>query len=89
MEPNTEYFWVVLCKNNLFHYRQNRSTGHRILLGETDAVLPLPHLQASFIATCDNCGKEYKYKASEALRYETERPQSFVAHPLFTDPDNL
>jgi len=89
MDFDNEYFWVVLCKNNFFHYRQNRSSGHKILLGETDAVLPPPRLEASFTAACDDCGKEYDYKLSDVLRYQTERPESFVAHPLFNDSDNL
>jgi hypothetical protein len=89
MEFDKEYYWVVLCKNNLFHYRQNRSTGHRILLGETDAVLPAPHLRVPFKAICDDCGKEYTYVPSELLRFETEPPPGFVAHPLFADPDNV
>ena len=89
MEIAKEYYWVVLCKNNLFHYRQNRSTGHKVLLGETDAVLSPPRLAAPFKAVCDDCGKEYTYELSEVLRFETEPPPSFAAHPLFADPDGF
>ena len=79
MEFDKEYYWVVLCKNNLFHYRQNRSTGHRILLGETDAVLPAPHLRVPFKAICDDCGKEYTYVPSELLRSDSCRYQILPA----------
>ena len=89
METAKEYYWVVLCKNHLFHYRQNRSSGHKILLGETDALLPCPRLGAPFKAVCDDCGKEYSYALSEVLRFETEPPESFTAHPLFADSGSL
>jgi hypothetical protein len=52
-----EYYWVVLCKNHLFHNRQNRFSGHKILLAETDAVLPRPRLGGSLRVRCNDCGK--------------------------------
>ncbi len=80
-----EYYWVVLCKNHLFHNRQNLSSGHKILLGETDAILPCPILKSAFKVTCDDCGKEYNYLPKDVLRYETEPPVIFAAHPLFSE----
>ena len=86
MEFEKEYYWVVLCKNRLFHYRQNISSGHKILLAETDAVSPPTRLESPF---SDDCGKEYTYKPSEVLRFETELPPVFLTHPLFADLDSL
>ena len=80
-----EYFWIVLCKNHLFHNRQNRSTGHIILLGETDEISHRPPLEAKFSVKCDNCGRTYDYNRGDLLRFETEPPASFVAHPLFLE----
>ena len=89
MEFSKQYYWVVLCKNHLFHNRQNRSSGHQILLGETDEVLSPPRLGVPFKVKCDDCDKEYSYLPSEVLRSEAEPPPFFVAHPLFTDSDGL
>jgi hypothetical protein len=89
MEYKREYYWVVLCKNHLFHNRKNISAGHQILLGETDAVLSPPRLGAPFKVKCDVCDKEYSYLPSEVLRSETEPPPFFAAHPLFSDLDSL
>lgn len=80
-----EYFWVVVCRNHLFHNRQNRSTGHIILLGETDEISRRPALGAEFSVKCDNCGRTYSYNPGEVLRFETEPPASFHPHPLFSD----
>lgn len=80
-----EYFWVVVCKNHLFHNRQNRSTGHIMLLGETDEISRRPALEAEFSVKCDNCGRTYDYNPGDVLRFETEPPASFVAHPLFLE----
>jgi len=84
-EFEKEYFWVVKCKNRLFHLLQNRSTGHIILLGETDSFSPPPKLEALFSVRCDDCGKEYSYHSREILRFETDRPAAFEAHHLFAD----
>ena len=89
MEITKEYYWVVLCKNHRFHNRQNTSTGHKILLGETDSFSSPPRLGTPFRAVCDDCGKEHTYQAGEVLRFETEPPESFATHPLFADPENL
>jgi len=78
-----EYFWVVMCKNKHFHEHQNIWFGHRILLGETDSYSPLPVSEPRISVTCDVCGKEYEYKLSEILKYESEQPTSFAEHPLF------
>ena len=85
MWTDSNYCWVVVCKNNWFHRHPNIFNVHRIPLGETDAVLPRPKIDRPFVARCDECGKEYAYEPSEVLRYEMEVPASFVAHPLFVD----
>ena len=87
-EANGEYYWIVLCKNNHYHRKQSLAARHPILLGETDSVSPLPQLEKTFLVTCDDCGTEYKYSPREILRYDTEPPASFLAHPLFADPDS-
>jgi hypothetical protein len=83
MWEDNSYCWVVLCKNNWFHYRQSRSSKHKIPLAETDAYAPPPALQNSFTVRCDECHKEYLYKPSEVLRHDQELPASFNPHPLF------
>lgn len=83
MWENSDYCWVVLCKNSWFHLRRNLFSSHRIPLAETDAVTPLPALSGSFSVRCDECGKEYFYKPSDVRRYEQQLPESFVPHPLF------
>jgi len=57
--------------------------GHRIPLGEADAVSPPPALNGQFLARCDECRKEYDYDPEEVLRVELELPASFTPHPLF------
>lgn len=88
-ESESEYYWVVLCKNHMFHNLQNRFSGHPILLGETDAVSSPPPLKGTFSVRCDDCGREHTYHPSELLRFETEPHASFVAHPLFLDSDTV
>ena len=83
MWEDNSYCWVVLCKNNWFHYRQSLSSKHKIPLAETDAYAPPPALQNSFTVRCDECHKEYRYKSSEVLRHDQELPASFNPHPLF------
>jgi hypothetical protein len=83
MWENSNYCWVVLCKNKWFHLRRNLFSSHRIPLGETDAVSPLPALDASFSVRCDECGAERLYKPSDVRRYEQDAPDSFMPHPLF------
>lgn len=78
------YYWVVLCKNHLYHNRQNRFFGHKILLGETDDFASRPRIEARFKVKCDDCGNEYFYQPDEVLRYETEPRDPFDAHPLFS-----
>jgi hypothetical protein len=83
MWEDSNYCWVVLCKNTWFHFRQSLFSSHRIPLGETDAVMSLPALDGPFRVRCDDCGKEYLYKPSDVRRYEQELPASFTPHPLF------
>jgi serine/threonine protein kinase len=85
MWVDSNYCWVVICKNHWFHRRPNIFNVHRIPLGETDAVLPRPKIDKPFGVRCDECGKEYIYKPSEVLKYEMEAPASFVPHPMFRD----
>jgi hypothetical protein len=85
MWVGSDYCWMVVCKNDLFHRHPNIFNVHRIPLGETDAVSPRPRLDKPFAVRCDECGKQYMYQPSEVLRYEMEVPASFVAHPLFGD----
>ena len=83
MWEDSNYCWVVLCKNRWFHLRRSLFSSHRIPLGETDAVTPMPALDAPFPVRCDECGAERLYKPSDVRRYEQEFPDSFMAHPLF------
>jgi protein kinase-like protein len=80
---DSNYCWVVVCKNHWFHKRPNIFNVHRIPLGETDAVLPRPEIGGLITVRCDECGRQYVYKPSDVLRYEMEAPPSFVPHPLF------
>jgi hypothetical protein len=80
---DSNYCWVVVCKNHWFHRRRNLFHGHRIPLGETDAIMSRPAIQGRFSVRCDDCNKEYFYRPSDVVRYEQELSESFVAHPLF------
>ncbi len=86
-DRTSDYYWVVFCKNRLFHNRQNIAVGHAILLGETDAISPCPPTPDSFAAQCDDCGREYAYRPTDLLRFESETRASFIAHPLFNVVD--
>lgn len=83
MWEDSDYCWVVLCKNTWFHLRKHLFSSHRIPLGETDAVAPIPALTGPFPVRCDECGVEYHYKPSDVRRYEQTLPESFTPHPLF------
>jgi hypothetical protein len=88
MWEDNRYFWVVLCKNRLFHIRETLSLNYRerIPLGETDAVTPCPIVNCTFNVRCDKCGKEYGYKSSDVLKFELDTvPKSFTPHPLFRE----
>ena len=85
MWEDANYCWVVLCKNHWFHMRQNVFFRHRIPLGQTDAVAPLPPLGKHFMVRCDECRKTYIYKPKDARRVELELPESFRPHPLFQE----
>ena len=84
-QATKEYFCIVVFRNHMFHFRQNRSTGHIILPGETDEVSDRPALDAQFSVKCDNCGRTYNYHPRDVLRFQTEPPASFVTHPLFLE----
>jgi hypothetical protein len=83
-EHTPDYFWVVTCKNDCFHQKENISYHHRILLGETDSYLPLPMLPAEFKVRCDSCGEEYSYTRKEVLRAEVQVREAFTTHPQFS-----
>ena len=83
MRYSPDYFWIVLCKNQRFHQKDNTNYEHRIPLGETDAFASPPMLPAEIEVCCDSCGKSYLYKRSEILRGELQVPESFVPHALF------
>jgi len=86
MGHDTDYFWVVLCKNRRVHNRDNLFSCHCIPLGETDSVSPAPQVNGGLTVSCDECGKEYTYKAKDLMRAELECPESFIPHPLFREP---
>jgi hypothetical protein len=83
MWEDSSYCWVVLCKNRWFHFRETLFNSHRIPLGETDAVMPLPALEGPFSVQCDVCGRKYLYRPSDVRKFEQELPESFTPHPLF------
>jgi len=79
------YYWVVICKNARFHRHANTMFGHKIPLGETDAVMVPPAISGPFVARCDECNKEYSYGSEDVMRLELTHPESFTPHPLFQD----
>lgn len=83
MSENSQYFWIVLCKNHRFHCQQNLFFAHKIPLAETDAFVAPPTLQERLKVRCDDCGQEYSYEPKEILRVQLEPPESFTPHPLF------
>jgi hypothetical protein len=78
-----DYCWVVICKNHHFHNRENLFSGHRIILGETDAYSPRPDFDMDLTVRCDECGKKYVYKPKEVLRAQLNEAVEFQPHPLF------
>jgi hypothetical protein len=85
MWEDSEYRWVVFCRNWWFHVRENILYGRRIPLAETDAVASLPPLHDHFMVRCGKCGKEYRYEPSDVFRYKQRPPDSFTPHPLFEE----
>ncbi len=83
-EHTPDYFWVVTCKNDRFHQKENIFFHHRILLGETDSYVSLPMLPVEFKVRCDSCGEEYSYSRKEVLRAEVQVREAFKPHPLFS-----
>jgi len=83
-EHTPDYFWVVTCRNDRFHQKENISYHHRILLGETDSYVSLPMLPVEFKVRCDSCGEEYSYSRKEVLRAEVRVRETFIPHPLFS-----
>jgi hypothetical protein len=83
-ERTPDYFWVVTCKNDRFHRRENIFYHHHILLGETDSYASLPMLPVECKVRCDSCGEEYSYSRKEVLRAEVQVRETFIPHPLFS-----
>ena len=83
MVYTTEYFWVVICKNQRFHHKGNTSYAHQIPLAETDAFSPLPMLTEQLTVCCNHCGEEYSYKQSDILCNEIEVSEQFTPHAMF------
>jgi hypothetical protein len=79
----SDYYWVVVCKNDRFHRIPNIFYKHHIPLGETDSVQSRPLIDGLFAVLCDECGKEFSYSASDVLKCEMEMPTTFAPHPLF------
>ncbi len=78
-----QYLWVVICKNRKFHNHQNIFSGHKIPLGETDALEAPPELDDRLKVRCDECGEEYAYGPTDLVRLKMELAASFKPHPLF------
>ena len=83
MSFDSQYVWVVICKNHKLHRRQNLFFGHKIPLGETDAFMPPPALDSRIHVRCDDCGEEHAYQPREVMRIELELPDSFTPHSSF------
>ncbi len=81
MGNDSDYFWVVLCKNRAVHNRDNLYSCHCIPLVETDAISPPPEVIGALTVRCDECGREYDYKANDLLRAELTQPETFTPHP--------
>ena len=83
MSFDTQYVWVVVCKNHRFHRRHNLFFGHKIPLGETDAFTPPPAIESLLTVRCDDCGQEYPYAPQDLVRMELQLPEVFTPHPFF------
>ena len=73
MWEDSEYLWVVFCRNWWFHVRENILYSRRIPLAETDAVASLPPQHDHFMVRCGKCGKEYRYEPCVSLQTTTAR----------------
>lgn len=77
------YYWVVICRNHKVHNLQNQFFGHKILLAETDAFSAMPALIDEFTVRCDDCGREYSYKAKDVQRLQSNWSDALTPHPMF------
>jgi hypothetical protein len=82
---DSEYCWVVVCKNKKFHRTEDPLHGHRIPLAWTDPFTLRPAIATRFAVRCDDCRGEYSYEPSEVLKFEQSLPESFTPHPLFRE----
>jgi hypothetical protein len=71
MWADSHYCWIVICRNGGFHRHTNLLFGHRIPLGETDAVSPRPALAGSFNVQCDECGKVFFLRSRRRIAIRT------------------
>ena len=79
MSERPNYWWIVTCKNHLFHQQREYP------FAPTDAFAPLPTIDDQFLVRCDEWGKTYTYRPSEVWRSEQELPHTFKLHRLFQD----
>jgi len=79
---NSNYCWVVICKNTKAHRETNVMFGHRIPLAETDSFEHVP-VSGPFYVQCDECNQEHSYEPEEVMRVEMEIPESLTTHPRF------
>jgi hypothetical protein len=83
MWDDTQYAWVVICKNSWYrHSWQAWWVGHKIPLGQTDAIETMP-IKGPIAVRCDDCKKEYSYAPDEVMKASHELPASFTPHPHF------
>jgi hypothetical protein len=83
MSYDSPYAWIVVCKNEKFHRRDNAFFGYKIALAETDPFASPPSFEGTFRARCDKCGQEYAYNHHELMKLELDLPGDFKPHPLF------
>ncbi len=79
---NSNYCWVVICKNGKAHNSENMMFGRKIPLAETDSFESLP-VSGPFLVQCDECGQEHSYEPKDVVRLEFELPDGFTTHPRF------
>jgi hypothetical protein len=79
---DSNYCWVVICKNAKTHNSENMMFGHKIPLAETDSFEDLP-VSGPFFVKCDECGEELSYDPADVVRLEFEVPVGFTTHPRF------
>lgn len=79
----SDYIWVVICKNDEFHIKNNSFSGYKIALGETDAFENPPEIGDGLKVRCDACGQENTYVADDVMRLQMQVAANFKPHPRF------